>query len=73
MAKASITTPAQGGLPGDAGEQSAMRWDAATTRGSYTYHGRGYIQITGDFNYGPAGTWLGVDLLSNPELARSLG
>jgi putative chitinase len=36
------------------------------------YGGRGYIQLTGDFNYGPAGRYFGIDLLGNPELARSL-
>lgn len=72
MAKASITTPARkAAFLATLVSESAMRWDA-DQGGSYTYHGRGYIQITGDFNYGPAGTWLGVDLLSNPELARSL-
>lgn len=36
------------------------------------YRGRGYIQLTGDFNYGPAGTYLGINLLGNPQLAASL-
>lgn len=37
-----------------------------------TYGGRGYIQLTGDFNYGPAGEYFGIDLLGNPDLALSL-
>jgi len=33
------------------------------------YHGRGYIQLTHDYNYKKYGDRLGVDLLNNPELA----
>lgn len=36
-----------------------------------TYTGRGYIQLTGSYNYGAAGTALGIDLLGKPELALS--
>ena len=36
------------------------------------YDGRGFIQLTGDFNYGPAGRSFGIDLLGNPDLALSL-
>jgi predicted chitinase len=32
-----------------------------------TYHGRGPIQISYAYNYGPAGTALGADLTGNPE------
>jgi len=31
------------------------------------YYGRGPIQLSWNFNYGPAGSYLGVDLLNNPE------
>ena len=34
------------------------------------FKGRGYIQITGKYNYKKAGTALGIDLISNPELAE---
>ena len=33
-----------------------------------TYHGRGPIQLTWNYNYGAVGEKIGVDLLSNPEL-----
>jgi len=33
------------------------------------YHGRGYIQLTHDYNYKKYGEELGIDLLKNPELA----
>jgi len=33
------------------------------------YHGRGYIQLTHDYNYKEYGDELGIDLLSNPDLA----
>lgn len=36
------------------------------------YHGRGYIQLTGLANYTAAGKYLGIDLVNNPDLAKSL-
>jgi len=33
------------------------------------FHGRGYIQLTHDYNYEKYGKMFGVDLLSNPDLA----
>tara|TARA_B100001094_G_scaffold115111_1_gene111067 strand:+ start:233 stop:2197 length:1965 start_codon:yes stop_codon:yes gene_type:complete len=35
------------------------------------FKGRGYIQLTGRWNYGHFGKKVGVDLISNPELAAS--
>ncbi len=33
------------------------------------YYGRGFVQLTWDFNYKKMGDFLGIDLLNNPELA----
>ncbi len=33
------------------------------------YFGRGYVQLTWDYNYKKMGEWLGIDLLGNPSLA----
>jgi len=43
-----------------------------TTKGDgVKYHGRGYCQITGKSNYKKAGDFLGLDLINNPELAKT--
>lgn len=35
----------------------------------YPYIGRGYVQLTWDYNYKKAGDYLGVDLVNNPDKA----
>lgn len=37
------------------------------------YHGRGFVQLTWKTNYARAGRVLGVDLVTNPDLAMDLG
>jgi predicted chitinase len=39
------------------------------TNDGITYHGRGYIQLTGRYNYTTYGKKLGVDLVNHPEKA----
>lgn len=36
-----------------------------------TYHGRGAIQLSWNYNYGQAGDALGVDILSDPDLVKN--
>ncbi len=38
-----------------------------------TYHGRGPMQLSWNYNYGQAGEALGLDLLSDPDLVTSSG
>ena len=39
------------------------------TNDGVTYHGRGYIQLTGRYNYTAYGKKLGVDLVNHPDKA----
>jgi hypothetical protein len=55
-------------------EAARWRWYADTSQhapysGGPQFFGRGYIQLTHDYNYRAAGIALGVDLESNPDLA----
>lgn len=43
--------------------------DWAGYSGGSDYAGRGYVQLTHDYNYRAAGDAIGVDLLNNPDLA----
>jgi putative chitinase len=52
--------------------ESRLEYNIREIGDTRPYGGRGYIQLTGDFNYGPAGQYLGIDLLGNPDLALSL-
>lgn len=38
-----------------------------------TYHGRGPMQLSWNYNYGAAGQALGINLLANPDLVKSDG
>jgi len=43
-------------------------WRRRNLRDYYPYYGRGYVQLTWDFNYRRYGELLGLDLLGNPDL-----
>ena len=52
--------------------ESWCEYNAVQLNDTRLYKGRGYIQLTGSFNYEAAGDYLGVDLLDNPNAAASL-
>jgi len=52
--------------------ESRLEYNIREIGDTRLYGGRGYIQLTGDFNYGPAGQYFGIDLLGHPDLALSL-
>lgn len=52
--------------------ESAFLYNAHAHGDERRYAGRGYIQLTGSYNYQSAGDYLGVDLANTPRLARSL-
>ncbi|XP_077246763.1 endochitinase-like [Tasmannia lanceolata] len=55
------------GSPGDYCVSNAQ-WPCAAGK---KYYGRGPIQISYNYNYGPAGKAIAVDLLSNPDLVAT--
>ncbi|XP_073011512.1 endochitinase-like [Typha latifolia] len=48
--------------------QSGTQWPCAPGK---KYYGRGPIQISYNYNYGPAGEAIGVDLLNDPDLVAT--
>ncbi|XP_058098495.1 endochitinase-like [Magnolia sinica] len=55
------------GNPGDYCTPNAQ-WPCAPGK---KYYGRGPIQLSHNYNYGPAGRAIGVDLLNNPDLVAT--
>ncbi|TDU83455.1 putative chitinase [Kribbella voronezhensis] len=73
MRDANITTPyRKAAFLATLVHESRLEYNIREIGDTRLYGGRGYIQLTGDFNYRPAGQYFGIDLLGNPELARSL-
>jgi putative chitinase len=52
--------------------ESFFEYNIREINDTRNYGGRGFIQLTGDFNYGPCGKWLGIDLLAKPNRAQDL-
>jgi putative chitinase len=48
--------------------KNAEAWRKKNLR-YYPWYGRGFIQLTWDYNYKKAGEKIGVDLIKNPDLA----
>lgn len=72
MAAGNITAPARkSAFLATLVNESRVAYNAAEG-GTFKYHGRGLMQLTGDFNYRPAGTYLGVDLINYPDRAKTL-
>jgi hypothetical protein len=72
MLRAGITTPARkAAFLATLRNESGLRYDAVEGGSDRRYRGRGYIQLTGRFNYESAGEFLGLDLVNDPDLAAN--
>jgi hypothetical protein len=70
MLRAGISTPARkAAFLATLRNESGFRYDAVEGGSDRRYRGRGFIQLTGDFNYRAAGEFLGLDLVGDPDLA----
>ncbi|MEU0797301.1 glycoside hydrolase family 19 protein [Amycolatopsis sp. NPDC005961] len=73
MTAGGITTPSRkAALLATLKHESGFRYNAGEAGHSEPYRGRGFIQLTGDFNYQAAGNALGHDLLNHPDDAATL-
>jgi murein DD-endopeptidase MepM/ murein hydrolase activator NlpD len=72
MLRAGATTPARkAAFLATIHNESDFRADAVEVSNPSTFRGRGFIQLTGDFNYRAAGSDLGLDLEGEPDLAAT--
>jgi predicted chitinase/murein DD-endopeptidase MepM/ murein hydrolase activator NlpD len=70
MLRAGATTPARkAAFLATIHNESNFMADAVERSNASTFRGRGFIQLTGDFNYRSAGADLGLDLEAEPDLA----
>lgn len=70
MLRAGISTPERkAAFLATLRSESGFRFDAVEAGNDDRYRGRGFIQLTGEFNYAAAGEHLGLDLVGDPDLA----
>jgi hypothetical protein len=70
MVQAGISTPARkAAFLATLRSESGFRFDAVEAGNDSRYRGRGFIQLTGEWNYTRAGEDLGLDLVGHPDLA----
>ncbi|WP_086852510.1 glycoside hydrolase family 19 protein [Amycolatopsis kentuckyensis] len=73
MAAGGITTPSRkAALLATLKHESGFRYNAGEAGNADVYRGRGFIQLTNDFNYRSAGDALGHDFLNHPGDAATL-
>ncbi|KAL8479334.1 hypothetical protein ACS0TY_026270 [Phlomoides rotata] len=63
--KAPSVCPGRGFYTRDYCDETNKQWPCAPNKG---YYGRGPLQISWNYNYGPAGKAIGFDGLNNPEI-----
>jgi hypothetical protein len=70
MAQAGISTPARkAAFLSTLRSESGFRFDAVEGGNDSEYRGRGFIQLTGEYNYRAAGEFLDLDLVGDPDVA----
>jgi putative chitinase len=73
MAAAHITSPERvAAFLTTLAYESTFLYNVSQYSSDKRYRGRGYIQLTGSYNYRTAGKYFSIDLHKRPELARSL-
>ncbi|MBB5808175.1 putative chitinase [Saccharothrix ecbatanensis] len=73
MTQKGITTPTRkAAFLATLKHESGFRYNAGEAGNIAVYRGRGFIQLTGQYNYQSAGASLGHDFLNNPSDAASL-
>lgn len=73
MEQAEINTPRRvAAFLSTLAHESRLEYSIREIGDTRSFGGRGYIQLTGVYNYTEASEYLGVDLIDDPDLAMSL-
>jgi len=73
LAKAGVNTPRRlAAFLTTIGHESMFEYNIKQFNDTRVYAGRGYIQLTGSYNYQAVGWFYDIDLLGTPDLALSL-